>query len=84
MDIANGRVERRILNVEVQLLIDGVPFGQFVQTTSFLTPRSPAGSSHCSGMFLRSLFFTATCPDGRGMLYVSDKKTGVTGPLPAV
>ena len=38
----------------------------------------------CSGMFLRKTLFTATAPDGEGVLFVAMKRNGVTSQLPVV
>ena len=40
--------------------------------------------TRCSGMFLRTALFTATAPDGAGVLFVAVKKNGVVRQLTVV
>jgi hypothetical protein len=84
LDTANGAIRRKSFNLEVQLLVDGEPFGPVLEVTATVSPGSGRDQLRCSGMFLRQALFTATSPNGQGELYISDKKTGVTRPLPAV
>ncbi|RFU34738.1 hypothetical protein B7463_g1624, partial [Scytalidium lignicola] len=53
------------------------------KVSATITPGYGGDQFRSSGMFLRTHFFTATSPHDRGNLYISDKKSGVTGPLPA-
>ena len=75
LDTANGTVPRRSLQLEVQLLVNGAPFGPVDQVRATITPGVGANQLRCSGMFLRQALFTATNPNGQGILYISDKKT---------
>lgn len=38
----------------------------------------------CSGPFVRDNLYTGTTPDGLGYLYISAKKGGVCGFMPAI
>jgi hypothetical protein len=38
----------------------------------------------CSGMFVRKWLFTATAPDGQGLLHIAAKKNGIVSHLPVV
>ena len=84
LETANGTITRKSFPLEVQLLVDGAPFGSVNKVTAAITPGRGGNQARCSGMFLRQTLFTATSPNGQGILYTSDKKTGVTKPLPAV
>ncbi|PGH01937.1 hypothetical protein AJ79_07768 [Helicocarpus griseus UAMH5409] len=81
-DTVTGQVVRRCLDVEIQLLVDGEAFGPVIRETVTVTPANQASGQRCSGMFLRKNFYTATCPSN-GILYISDKKSGVVQQLPA-
>lgn len=84
LDTANGTIRRKSILLEVQLFVNGEPFGPVIETTATITPSLGKTQLRCSGRFLRQALFTATSPNGQGILYISDKKTGVTKPLPAV
>ncbi|KAL1983598.1 hypothetical protein VTN96DRAFT_10177 [Rasamsonia emersonii] len=83
LDTANGLVTRRSIELEVQLVVNGAPFGNITRVRATITPGFGGDQLRCSGMFLRNQLFTATSPYGQGVLYISDRKTGVTQPLPA-
>lgn len=84
LSTANGDVMRRSFLLEVQLIVNGASFGTIVQVRATITPGVGHSELRCSGIFLRDTLFTATSPNGKGILYISDKKTGVTKPLPAI
>ncbi len=84
LDTANGTVIRRSFGLEVQLVVNGASFGTVAQVRATITRGVGGRQLRCSGMFLRHSLFTATSPNGQGILYISNKKTGVTKPLPAV
>lgn len=76
-------VERPSIILEVQLMVDGAPFGSVLQVQATISPGAGNGQERCSGMAFRRHFFTAMSPYGHGYLHISDVKTGVTGPLRA-
>ncbi|KAH8813080.1 hypothetical protein F5884DRAFT_322937 [Xylogone sp. PMI_703] len=83
LNTANGKIRRQIFAVEIQLLLNGVPFGDITRISATLTPTNSDGDYRCSGTWLRKLWFTATSPYGNDSLYMSDRKTGVVRPLPS-
>ncbi|KAK2803561.1 hypothetical protein FQN51_003323 [Onygenales sp. PD_10] len=84
LETANGQVMRRSILVEIQLVVNGAPLEKIMRVRATITPGNAGIQQRCSGMFLRQNFYTATCPDGNGILYISDKKTGIVSQLPAI
>jgi hypothetical protein len=58
--------------------------GGWNQMPCVVTPGAVWDRLRCSGMHLRQELFTATAPNGEGMLYVAVKKNGVVASLPVV
>ena len=84
VDTSNGRVRRLSFYIAAQLLsANGQPLGPVVLAEAAVIPQIGGNKTRTSGMFFREGLFTATCPFGNGNLYLSDRKSGVTRPLPA-
>lgn len=79
---ANGVVSRNTILVGLQLIRhDGTAVTNwFVKKAVITQPPQPI---RLSGLAMRSKFIFATCP-GNQLLYVAEKKAGITSQLPAL
>jgi hypothetical protein len=80
---SHDNIKRRSILIEVQLLLNGAPFGSVLRVQAMISSGEGGDRERCSGMSFRRHLFTATSPYGDGDLHLSDIKTGVTGPLRA-
>jgi hypothetical protein len=81
---ASVPVQRKVIFLEAKIRDrTNTPIGDWVTALAALVPGPPT-RARCSGMFVRKMFFTATAPDGQGLLHVAAKKNGIITHLPVV
>jgi hypothetical protein len=77
MDIPGGSSCHKVVEVDVRLTApNGVALSHWmrVQACVMQSVLGPQFGMPLSGPFLRFALYTATCPDGQGLLYVCDNK----------
>lgn len=81
MACSNYRLEVNVIDEDYEEILD-----QWVPLTVTVKPgsRQSNGADRLSGMWLRHLLYTATCPDGKGRLYISKSRNGLVTELPSV
>lgn len=85
---ANGAVSRETYRLEVniitpdheELLDTWVP----IQVTVVPGSQQADSPPRLSGMWMRHMLYTATCPDNKGYLYISNSLGGLTSQMPTV
>ncbi|CAG8182927.1 unnamed protein product [Penicillium nalgiovense] len=86
MDIPGGSSCHKVVEVDVRLTDpNGGPLSHWmrVQACVIQSVLGPKFGMPLSGPFLRFALYTATCPDGQGLLYVCDNKRDLRN-LPAL
>jgi hypothetical protein len=81
---AAGPVARPLIFLEARLL-DTVlaPISNWVIVEAAVVNNNP-NRERCSGMFIRTILFTATAPDGQGLLHIAARKNGIVSHIPVV
>ena len=75
---ANGIVIRRMVIMrEILKSVGGVLMGNWLVDWCCVVPGTSVGNIRLSGMVVRKSYFTATAPDGNGVLFVAVKKRGL-------
>jgi hypothetical protein len=81
---ASVPIYQNVISVQAKILDQTYQtIGESVDTLAVFVPEFQT-RARCSGMLVRKSLFTATAPDGQGLLHVAEKKNGIVRHLPIV
>lgn len=83
LETANGTISRQSIMIEVKLMCrNGTAFSEWILECGVITPVAECATA-LSGQSIRGKLYFATA-SGNNVLYVAERKSGITFQLPAL